>query len=151
MKNFFIGHISAFFFLSILTTAYPLQATEDALPLRARYFKIQIKFPGEAALTGKHYMDIKRGVVGFGRDGETFEAVSCLISCITNESRSSIDHDRKKSISTALSKATLTSLHVHMAMGFCWKTRCQDTTFGLTSVSHRSVSNSIPYVLRGRT
>lgn len=78
MKSFFTGNIFAFLFLGLLATAFPLRAVEDTSPLGARYFKIRIKIPGEASLSDKHYMDIKNDIMGFGRGGETFDAVSSI-------------------------------------------------------------------------
>lgn len=82
MRSFFIRNISPLLLFGPLVIASPRPAVEDTLLLRAGYFNVRIKIPGNAALSGKHYMDIKDGIVGFGRDGELFEAVSRLISCV---------------------------------------------------------------------
>lgn len=76
MRSLFTRNIPAFLFLGLLAAGYPFPTTEDSSLLGFKYFKIQIKIPGDTALSGKHYMDIKNGFVGFGRDGEIFEAVS---------------------------------------------------------------------------
>lgn len=76
MGSLFTRNIPAFLFLGLLAAGSPFRTTEDSSLLGFGYFKIRIKIPGDATLSGKHYMDIKNGFVGFGRDGEIFEAVS---------------------------------------------------------------------------
>lgn len=88
MRGFFARNISAFLFLGLLVVGSrsSLRTVEGTRLLGARYFKIRIKIPGDPTLSGKHYMDTKNGFVGFGRDGEIFEAVS---RCKTNGLRES--------------------------------------------------------------
>lgn len=143
MNGLFTSIFSVLLFFGLLVSASSHPGPGGTPPLNARYFKVLIKTPGNTTLDGKYHMDIKDGVMGFGRGGDIFEAVSYSLSFHSRVGWWVFGGGKSwltgNSISTGLSKATPISLRVKMVMGSCWKMRLQDTTFRPILLSLRLV------------